>query len=74
MVQVMILRDFTRFMVLLVCVLLPLATGLSWRFDSNPSYVNMMTTGGAFMTIFVDAGSSPLICILLEVILLQTAL
>jgi hypothetical protein len=74
MVQVMILRDVTRFIVLIVCVMLPLGAGLVWRFDSHPSYVNMLTTWWTFMSTFVDAGSSPLICIFLEFILLQTAL
>jgi hypothetical protein len=74
MVEVMILRDFTRFTVLIVCVMLSIAVGLTWRFDSSSSYYNTMVTWWTFMSIFVDAGSSPLICILLEVILLQTAL
>jgi hypothetical protein len=74
MVEVMILRDFTRFTVLIVCVMLPIAVGLTWRFDSSGSYDNLAITWWTFMSIFVDAGSSPLICILLELILLRTAL
>jgi hypothetical protein len=74
MVQVMILRDFTRFIVLIVCVMLPLAVGLTWRFDTHSNFGNLPITWWSFMSIFVDAGSSPLICILLEFILLRTAL
>jgi hypothetical protein len=74
MVEVMILRDFTRFTVLIVCVMLPIAVGLTWRFDSSSSYYNTMVTWWSFMSTFVDAGSSPLICVLLEFVLLQTAL
>jgi hypothetical protein len=74
MVEVMILRDFTRFTVLIVCVTLPLAAGLTWRFDSSSYYSSLLTTSGSFMSIFVDAGSSPLICILLEVFLVKKEL
>ena len=57
MVEVMILRDFTRFTVLIVCVMLPIAVGLTWRFDSSSSYNNTMVTVWSFMSTFVDAGS-----------------
>jgi hypothetical protein len=70
MVQVMILRDITRFVVIIVCVMLPLAAGLNWRFEGSVSYYNMTRTWWTFMLTFVDAGSSPLMCISLEAILL----
>ena len=60
MVQVMILRDFTRFAVITVCVMLPLAAGLNWRFEGSNSYYNMTRTWWTFMLTFVDAGSSHL--------------
>jgi hypothetical protein len=70
MVQVMILGDFTRFAVITVCVMLPLAAGLNWRFEGSNSYYNMTRTWWTFMLTFVDAGSYALICISLEDILL----
>jgi hypothetical protein len=70
MVEVMILRDVTRFTMILVGVMLPLAVGLTWRFQWTSHYYNFERTVWSFMLTFVDAGSSPLICILLEAILL----
>ena len=70
MVQVMILRDFMRFVVITVCVMLPLAAGLNWRFEGSRHYFNMTRTWWTFMLTFVDAGSYTLICISLEDILL----
>jgi hypothetical protein len=71
MVQVMILRDFTRFAVIIVSVMLPLAAGLSWRyFESSSSYDGFSDTWWSFMKTFVDAGSSLRTCISLEAILL----
>ena len=70
MVQIMILRDFTRFVVITVCVMLPLAAGLNWRFEGSDNYNDMTRTWWAFMLTFIDAGSYALICISLEAILL----
>jgi hypothetical protein len=60
MVQVMILRDVTRFTMILAGVMLPLAVGLSWRFHKTTHYYNFERTVWSFMLTFVDAGSSPL--------------
>ena len=63
MVQVMILGDFTRFAVITVGVMLPLAAALNWRFEGSYNYYNFQETWWSFMQIFVDPGSPPLICI-----------
>jgi hypothetical protein len=63
MVQVMILGDFTRFVVITICVMLPLAAALNWRFEGSSAYYDFQTTWWFFMQTFVDAGSSPLVCI-----------
>jgi len=57
MVQVMILRDFTRFCVITTCVMLPLGAGLSWRFEGGEEFFNMQRAWWSFMIMFVDAGS-----------------
>jgi hypothetical protein len=59
MVQVMILRDFTRFTVITLCVMLPLAAGLNWRFEGSLNYYDFGDTWWSFMTMFVDPGSCP---------------
>jgi hypothetical protein len=70
MVQTMILKDFSRFAVLVVCVMLPFCGGLSHRFETQTNFQTFGETCGAFLKMFVDPGSSPLICILLESIFL----
>ena len=57
MVQVMILRDFTRFIVVTCAVMLPLAAGLTWRFETSAQYYNFLGTVSTFLKTFVDAGS-----------------
>jgi hypothetical protein len=59
MVQVMILRDFTRFAVITICVMLPLAVSLDWRFEGSSHYYDFGTTVQTFLKMFVDAGSFP---------------
>ena len=49
MVQVMILGDFTRFVVITICVMLPLAAALNWRFEDSSTYYDFQTTWWFFM-------------------------
>ena len=63
MVQVMILGDFMRFAVITISVILPLAAALNWRFEGSSNYYNFQETWWSFMQMFVDPGSSHLICI-----------
>ena len=50
-------------MLITISVILPLVAALNWRFEGSTNYYNFQETWWSFMQMFVDPGSSHLICI-----------